>query len=78
MAIIDRWRATGEDLYREVARLADLEKGQEIVVAGCGRGVTTEWLARRTGASVTGVDPDDEDISLAEEHAREAGLGLSY
>ncbi|MEO6779214.1 MAG: methyltransferase domain-containing protein [Gemmatimonadaceae bacterium] len=78
MAIIDRWRATGEDLYREVARLADIEAGQEIVVAGCGRGATTEWLARRTGASVTGVDPDDEDVTQAEEHARETGLGLSY
>ena len=78
MAIIDRWRATGEDLYREVARLADLEKGQEIVVAGCGRGVTTEWLAHRTGASVTGVDPDEEEIALAEDHARETGLALSY
>ncbi|HSU96803.1 MAG TPA: methyltransferase domain-containing protein [Gemmatimonadaceae bacterium] len=78
MAIIDRWRATGEDLYREVARLADLEKGQDIVVSGCGRGVTTEWLALRTGASVTGVDPDDEDITQAEEHARDTGLGLSY
>ncbi|HEY7897069.1 MAG TPA: methyltransferase domain-containing protein [Gemmatimonadaceae bacterium] len=78
MAIIDRWRATGEDLYREVARLADIESGQEIVVAGCGRGVTTEWLARRTGASVTGVDADDEDIAQAEEHAREASLALSY
>jgi SAM-dependent methyltransferase len=77
-AIIDRWRATGEDLYREVARLADIETGQEIVVAGCGRGVTTEWLARRTGASVTGVDPDDEDVSQAEEHARDTGLALSY
>lgn len=77
-AIIDRWRATGEDLYREVARLADIETGQEIVVAGCGRGVTTEWLAHRTGASVTGVDPDEEDVSQAEEHARETGLALSY
>jgi ubiquinone/menaquinone biosynthesis C-methylase UbiE len=77
-AIIDRWRATGEDLYREVARLADIEAGQEIVVAGCGRGVTTEWLAHRTGASVTGVDPDEEDVSQAEEHARETGLALSY
>lgn len=78
MAIIDRWRATGEDLYREVARLADLEKGQDVVVSGCGRGVTTEWLALRTGATVTGVDPDDEDITQAEDHARDTGLGLSY
>ena len=78
MAIIDRWRATGEDLYREVVRLADIESGQDIIVAGCGRGVTTEWLAHRTGAAVTGVDADDEDITQAEEHARETGLGLSY
>jgi SAM-dependent methyltransferase len=78
MAIIDRWRATGEDLYREVARLADIETGQEIVVAGCGRGATTEWLARRTGASVMGVDPDEEDLRQAEEHARESGLALGY
>jgi SAM-dependent methyltransferase len=77
-AIIDRWRATGEDLYREVAGLADIEKGQEIVVAGSGRGVTTEWLARRTGASVTGVDPDEEDVAQAEEHARTSNLALSY
>jgi SAM-dependent methyltransferase len=78
MAIIDRWRATGEDLYREVARLADIENGQEIVVAGCGRGVTTEWLSRRTGASVTGVDPDEDDIAQAEEHARTDELGIAY
>lgn len=78
MAIIDRWRATGEDLYREVVRLADIERGQDIIVAGCGRGVTTEWLAHRTGAAVTGVDADDEEISQAEEHARETGLGISY
>ncbi len=78
MAIIDRWRATGEDLYREVARLAEIEKGHEIVVAGCGRGLTTEWLAHRTGSSVTGVDADEEDIHQAEEHARETGLALSY
>ena len=78
MAIIDRWRATGEDLYREVARLAEIEKGHEIVVAGCGRGMTTEWLAHRTGSSVTGVDSDEDDIHQAEEHARETGLALSY
>ncbi len=77
-AIIDRWRATGEDLYREVARLAEITEGQEIVVAGCGRGVTTEWLARRTRASVTGIDPDAADIELADQRAREATLPLSY
>ena len=70
MAVLDRWRATGEDLYREVAQLAELQKGQEVLVSGCGRGVTTEWLATRTGASMTGVDPDSDDIQRAEERAR--------
>lgn len=78
MAIIDRWRATGEDLYREVARLASLEQGQDVIVAGCGGGTITEWLARRTGASVAGVDPDGDDVAAAEERARGAGLPLSY
>lgn len=78
MAIIDRWRATGEDLYREVARLADLQEGQEVIVAGCGRGVTSEWLARRTGAIMTGVDPDRTDIEQADERAREVGLPLTF
>lgn len=71
MAVLDRFRATGEDLYREVAHLADLSQGQEVVVSGCGRGVTAEWLATRTGVAVTGVDPDPEDIERAETRARE-------
>ena len=88
MAVIDRWRATGEDLYREVAQLAELRQGQEVVVAGCGRGVTTEWLATRTGASMTGVDADGADIERAERRVRESAresahagappLSLSY
>jgi len=80
MAVLDRWRATGEELYREVAQLAELQQGQEVVVAGSGRGVTTEWLATRTGASVTGVDPDQDDIERADERARAivAPLHLTY
>jgi len=82
MAVLDRWRATGEDLYREVAQLADIQKGQEVIVCGCGRGVTTEWLATRTGAAITGVDPDLDDIERAENGARnsvaERPLHLSY
>jgi SAM-dependent methyltransferase len=63
-----------------VARLAELGEGQDIVVSGCGRGVTTEWLATRTGAAVTGVDPDREEIDRAESRARETEqpLHLSY
>ncbi|HJU69904.1 MAG TPA: class I SAM-dependent methyltransferase [Gemmatimonadaceae bacterium] len=70
MAVLGRWRATGEDLYREVARVTEAAPKKEIVVSGCGDGVTAEWLALRTAASVTGVDPDLDAIEGAETRAR--------
>jgi SAM-dependent methyltransferase len=70
MAVQGKWRATGEDLYREVARITEAGPGKEIVVSGCGDGVTTEWLALRTGAAVTGVDADGESVEIAEARAR--------
>jgi SAM-dependent methyltransferase len=70
MAVVGKWRATGDDLYREVVRLTEMQPGQEVVVSGSGDGITTEWLALRTGSSVTGVDPDPESIEIAEARAR--------
>ena len=80
MVVLGRWRATGEELYREVSRLLGVGAGAEILVAACGEGVTTEWLAARTGAAVTGVDTDTERIEAAERRARarEAPLPLTY
>lgn len=69
-SVLGRWRATGEELYREVARLTELAPGREALVAGCGDGMTTEWLARRTGASVVGVDASRERVERAEARAR--------
>ena len=70
MVVLGRWRATGDDLYREVAELTEAAPGREIIVSGCGDGVTTEWIAARTGAAVTGVDPTAERIEAAEARAR--------
>jgi hypothetical protein len=80
MVVLGRWRATGEELYREVSGLLDAKPGYEIVVSGAGEGETSEWLAAKTGASVTGVDPDEERIERAEARARELKnpLPLSY
>ncbi|HEY0970739.1 MAG TPA: methyltransferase domain-containing protein [Gemmatimonadales bacterium] len=79
-SVLGRWRATGEELYREVAELLEIERGREILVSGCGDGITTEWLARRTGALVTGVDPVRERVERAEERARSLSrpLPLQY
>jgi 2-polyprenyl-3-methyl-5-hydroxy-6-metoxy-1,4-benzoquinol methylase len=80
MMVLGRWRATGEELYREVAALTDAGPGKEIVVSGAGEGETSEWLAARTGASITGVDPNEDRIERAEARARElkTPLPLSY
>jgi SAM-dependent methyltransferase len=80
MVVLGRWRATGEDLYREVVQVADIQPGQEVLVSGCGEGVTAEWIATRTGAHVTGVDADRERVARAEERARAltVPLPLSY
>lgn len=69
-SVLGRWRATGEELYREVATLVEARPGQEIIVSGCGDGATTEWLARRTGAAITGVDPARQLVERAELRAR--------
>jgi ubiquinone/menaquinone biosynthesis C-methylase UbiE len=70
--VFGRWRASGEDLYREVASVLEAGPGQEVLVSGCGDGTSAEWLAQRTGAAVTGVDPDAEHIESAEERLRDA------
>ena len=74
LVVLGRWRATGEQLYREVARVTEIQAGQEVLVSGCGDGVTVEWLAKRTGASVTGVDPDAARIERAEARAGLRGV----
>ncbi|HUO52760.1 MAG TPA: class I SAM-dependent methyltransferase [Gemmatimonadaceae bacterium] len=71
--VLHRWRATDEDLYREVAALAEAAPRREMLVAGCGEGETTEWLAARTGATVTGVDADAMRIAAAEARAARSG-----
>ena len=70
MVVLGRWRATGEDLYRELVHLVEPGPGKEILISGCGDGVTAEWLAQRTGAAVTGVDPSPERIARAEAKRR--------
>ena len=76
--MLEKWRATGEELYREVAALTEAKVGAELLVSGCTDGVTAAWLATRTGAAVTGVDPDARSIAGAEARARAvAGMGVA-
>lgn len=80
MVVLGRWRATGEDLYRELVHLLEPAPGKEILISGCGDGVTAEWIARRTRAAVTGVDPSAERIGRAEARRRAIAIppSLTY
>jgi SAM-dependent methyltransferase len=72
-----RWRATGEELYREVADLTEAGPGTDLIVSGSGDGVTAEWLAARTGAAVTGVDADARRVARAEARRKARGTPSS-
>jgi 2-polyprenyl-6-hydroxyphenyl methylase/3-demethylubiquinone-9 3-methyltransferase len=51
--------------------------GLRILDIGCGGGLVTEPLCR-LGAAVTGIDPAEENISVARHHAEAAGLAIDY
>lgn len=48
-----------------------------ILDVGCGGGLISEPLSR-LGASVTGVDPSPENISIAKDHAAQFALDILY
>ncbi|MEZ0280393.1 bifunctional 2-polyprenyl-6-hydroxyphenol methylase/3-demethylubiquinol 3-O-methyltransferase UbiG [Methyloceanibacter sp.] len=51
--------------------------GLSVLDIGCGGGLVTEPLAR-LGASVTGIDPAEENIAAAKAHAEGARLTIDY
>jgi SAM-dependent methyltransferase len=67
--------AGGEALFRSVLRLVDVTPGQEFLVVPCGRGRSTRFIARATGASGAGADPDPELVGLAAQRAKLLGMG---
>lgn len=64
----------GEELYRTIARQTEISQGSEVLVAACGRGVSTVFLARNYGVEAVGVDPDPFLVRDAEERARSEGV----
>ena len=52
-------------------------KGLDIIDIGCGGGLVCEPLARLK-SNITGVDADSNAIQVANEHAKEANLNVTY
>jgi len=59
------------------ARAAQPLEGLRIADIGCGGGLVAEPLAR-LGASVTGIDPAEENVAAARAHAQQSGLEIDY
>jgi 2-polyprenyl-6-hydroxyphenyl methylase/3-demethylubiquinone-9 3-methyltransferase len=61
---------------RYVERIVPLA-GTQILDVGCGGGILSESMARR-GAKVLGIDLSREVLQVAELHALEAGVAVTY
>ena len=64
----------GEELYRQIGRLAHLSPGLDLLDVACGKGIPLEFFIREHQVLGTGVDEDPNLISEAEAYFRESGL----
>ena len=72
----DRLRVISEihdDRNRELLQRAGFASGHRFVEFGCGLGYVTRWAASQ-GAHATGIDVNPEQVAVASDLAREAGL----
>ena len=58
-----------------IAKKLDLKSGQRVLDAGCGRGVTACFIAKKYGVHVTGIDLLDFEVTAARKRAARLGLG---
>jgi len=66
-------------LYEEsVARHVDLKKGDHVLDLGCGRGRVAAHMARFSGAHVTGLNIDPDQIAQARSFNTEQGLSNTF
>jgi tocopherol O-methyltransferase len=65
-------------LIDHLARLADIETGSRILDIGCGFGGSSLYLAKRYGASVTGITISPVQVQMAKAAAAKTNLDASF
>jgi len=64
-----------QKLYeKQMADYLEIGAGSKVVDIGCGRGRVAHHVASHTGAHVTGLNIDAEQIRLAKQYAKDTGL----
>ena len=68
-------RYSNQKIYeKKMADFLELRLGQRAVDIGCGRGRIAHHVASYTGAHVTGLNVDEEQVRQAVSYARQKGL----
>ena len=73
-AALDEFHIRGRDATRELARLAGLTSGDDVLDLGCGLGGPARRLAAEFGCRVTGIDVMAEYIEAADMLTQMVGL----
>jgi tocopherol O-methyltransferase len=63
-----------QNTNRVLAELAEVQPGERVLDAGCGKGGSSLWLARHRQAEAVGISPVPSQIAEARQHAQAAGL----
>lgn len=64
----------GRDLARQIALLSGMSEGDEVLVVGCGQGVSLEYFVREYGVRGSGVEPNSELVVEATDRLRDREL----
>lgn len=72
---IDEFHPGGREATRDLARLAGLTRGMEVLDLGCGLGGPARTLHAEIGCRLTGVDHNEEYLDLAEALSEATRMG---
>jgi SAM-dependent methyltransferase len=75
LAGLDQFHTRGLAATLELAGLAGIRGGMEILDAGSGLGGPSRHLAQTSGSRITGVDLSPRFVAIAKQFAERAGLG---
>ena len=64
----------GVDLVRQIALLSGMSEGDEVLVVGCGKGVSLEYFVREFGVRGSGVEHDARLVEETTDRFRDVGI----